>query len=521
MSLVVQYRHADEDEAASQFGLERAVGVLTKSYDGFTTSLEAELFSTLEQGVNYLIVVREPEFEVTEITPTARSLGGIATIPIEEQLVEAEEGTFIYQSQTQAQAVVMRARDEISDPETGLQASATAILSLETNVTENEDGISANASAVLAIESDVYDPDTGVQANADAVLSLDTRVTANDDDISSNASAILSLESTVNDPDTGVQANADAVLSLDTRVTSNDGDISSNASAIIDIEADVYDPDTGLSTVATATFNMEADVYDPDTGLAEAHAKISLKVNADDVVAAINLTADTIDGARVEVTGDTTFTDDVKIKGRLETGDAIVLPSTFTNDRSGRIDSGGMEMVYDGSTSQSIDWYSGLGTFAARYTANDTGALVESDFDITIDAGGNIKITTGLLGEISLDNSLLADVGMTQYRYNNSPTDTATGEVSLGLDVPVFKYNNNNEPRIVEIRTGSITAVNGMKITIVNGMSNIIYLRDKSQTTHGDANIRCNGLANFQILPGTHTTLVRAGGDWFAPSDRT
>jgi hypothetical protein len=115
-----------------------------------------------------------------------------------------------------------------------------------------------------------------------------------------------------------VSANAGAIQTLETTVNDSEDGVVANAATLTSIQSEINDPANGTSTLATAFISLETEVNDPVDGLAAAHAELALKVEADEVVAAINLSADTIDGARVTITGDTVFENDVQIQGEVQ-----------------------------------------------------------------------------------------------------------------------------------------------------------------------------------------------------------
>lgn len=322
----------------SDVGLERAIGFLTESYDGTVTSIKADIDTAVDFGVDYVIVAGFPEPRSIGFTVAGQAGPGDVEIPIEEQRVVASSGSPIFRAEAQAEAVGFFVKSEIEDPETGLKAQASATFALTSRVEVNEDGITAQAQAVLTIESRIDDPETGLQAQADATFALTTKVNVNEDDITINASAIIDINSQLTLPD-GRKVTATAYFGLETEVTTNTDGVSSNAQAVLDLDSQLTLAD-GSKVTASAYFTMETNVYDPETGLAAAHSEINLRVEADGVIAAINLSAESekVGGARILVTGQTTFTNDVRIKGVIESNDGLI------------VDAGGMIKVIHSST---------------------------------------------------------------------------------------------------------------------------------------------------------------------------
>jgi hypothetical protein len=74
--------------------------------------------------------------------------------------------------------------------------------------------ITSSSQAIVALQNTVNDADTGVEANATSISSLENTVTGT----GGHASRLDSLETTVNNGTTGVAANASAISSLETTV---------------------------------------------------------------------------------------------------------------------------------------------------------------------------------------------------------------------------------------------------------------------------------------------------------------
>ena len=173
--------------------------------------------------------------------------------------------------------------------DTRITSNASAISTLQTNVSNINGTVSSNSSKITALENTVNHKSTGVDATATALSSLTSTVTSipvnfiqanaptgslttgdlwidSDDNqlyrydgnnwvsvrdslVTSNSTAITALQNTVNDGTSGVSANASAISTLQTEVF---GSGSASASRIDSLESSVTNNASGISTNASA-----------------------------------------------------------------------------------------------------------------------------------------------------------------------------------------------------------------------------------------------------------------------------
>lgn len=202
--------------------------------------------------------------------------------------------------------------------ETGLQNLDTSVSDLSSQVTTQAavlgnngltafTNISQRASAIeagLALANDAID-------SLQSSLTLQTLVLSNNgleagtnitQDVSIIQGAMTTLEATVASHAGVIAGNGlTAETNITQRVTAVEGDVSS-------LESTVTSQTSILSNNGlTAGTNITQRVTAVEGDVSSVQASLSSKVNVGDVVAAINLSADRINGARIEITGDTTF----------------------------------------------------------------------------------------------------------------------------------------------------------------------------------------------------------------------
>lgn len=253
-------------------------------------------------------------------------------------------------------SAIARLQADVSYTVDGQVKTATALLELESYV-DNDIAV-----AIATLQADVYDEATGLSAtatlaiqaqstadgNAMAIASLTTQVEDPENGLSATnqlaqqaettadgaASAVQTLGNAVNDETTGLSATnqlaqdakttadgaASAITSLSARVDTAEDDIVANAGLILTAQQTA---DGALAASATLTAFVGGE-YEAD---------------GDKVVAAINLSASTVDGARVTITGDTVFENDVEVRGFLTavrvSGVIIADPGDISEDSTG------------------------------------------------------------------------------------------------------------------------------------------------------------------------------------------
>jgi hypothetical protein len=239
---------------------------------------------------------------------------------------------------------------------TALEAEARERLELRADLEETAAGLvsetttratqtGALAQRTDALEAAISDPETGLAATAEATELLTTRVEDTEDGLESAATAILSLQSSVNNPTTGLAATtakADALIAVVTTPTTG---LAAQTSLL---QAQVNDPTTGLPAVA-ATVDAQQTALATIEGRAEATFALRLRagvgaaaleiVAADDPISgpasAIRLAADTFTVNGFTFLEDTfiekliarqAFVDDLRVDTLMIKGGAVTIP---------------------------------------------------------------------------------------------------------------------------------------------------------------------------------------------------
>src|SRR5690554_5924924 len=287
----------------------------------------------------------EDEENIREYGPGLLEDAG--AVPIQEQVINAPAGSLIYKAPGQdemeqfvTEVFQITTNVELTSIDQTLTAQASSIFQLETTVTEQGGEIQANASAILGIESNIDDIENDVSGVSSAVLQLDTRVTSNEGAISSNASAILAAETRITDNENDIGANSSSILSLDSRVTANEGNISSNASAILAAESRITDAenDIGANADAVLQLDSEVQVIDGEITTLKSTAVLKAQISSGEItrMAFVSLEASAGSGSAITLGADQVTFQTERMTVNTSGGDVIIgnnLDGLKANDR--------------------------------------------------------------------------------------------------------------------------------------------------------------------------------------------
>lgn len=218
----------------------------------------------------------------------------------------------------------------------------------------------------------------------------------------------------------------------------------------------------------------------------------------------------------------------------------IKLPPTWMEGKYGVINNNGIEMVYSGNNSQSINWNVGVfGEYAGKISTNVNGRLqlsstfgiglgleyLESISDaITITYGEgfhhNVNFNTSVLSNIRELNQL----GLLKFVYNTYTLYSGT-IYSLGSDTTlmVLTYVGSGA-QIFRLTTTGGTPSNGEVRIIVNAATNRVLFNKNHVDQYGNqSNLKIPsgyGGGNFELHEGSCVFLVYYGGYWLLQVDR-
>ncbi len=218
----------------------------------------------------------------------------------------------------------------------------------------------------------------------------------------------------------------------------------------------------------------------------------------------------------------------------------IKLPPTWMEGKYGVINNNGIEMVYSGYNSQSINWNVGVfGEYAGKISTNVNGRLqlsstfgiglgleyLESISDaITITYGEgfhhNVNFNTSILSNIRELNQL----GLLKFVYNTYTLYSGT-IYSLGSDTTlmVLTYVGSGA-QIFRLTTTGSTPLNGEVRIIVNaGTNRVIFNKNHVDQYGNQSNLKIPsgyGGGNFELHEGSCVFLVYYGGYWLLQVDR-
>jgi len=210
----------------------------------------------------------------------------------------------------------------------------------------------------------------------------------------------------------------------------------------------------------------------------------------------------------------------------------IQLPPSWSSTQTGKLNNEGISLVYSGDNSQSISWYSGLGSYAGQITTGSDGHLkLDSNFgiDIVSNAASNTPInigTEGLGGEITIGNSLRDIVLGSQKIKGVARAVRLLNTSALAANTSYWEKIDTSMLVITSIGSGSsiykithfTTTENGEELTVINTTTS--NLRLITQSGNSSSNIRMKeNKTVFDVFQYSQVTLKYYGGYWYCPMD--
>jgi hypothetical protein len=211
----------------------------------------------------------------------------------------------------------------------------------------------------------------------------------------------------------------------------------------------------------------------------------------------------------------------------ISEGGYIDLPPSFS-DQVGRLDNTGLLLIYDGSNSQKVEWYSGMGTYAGQITCDPDGYLkLSSSFGVGIGTdlfGDAITVTPGdaFNNNIDFNSSVLSNVrrlhALGRIELASSPLYINPGtnvSVSIG-DISLLTVSTGSGGGIYRIlNAGGAAPSSGQLLIIVNVSSSYTLMLRPSVA---GSNIRTQQNKDFSIDAGTMAVLTYSGY-WYVHRD--
>jgi len=218
----------------------------------------------------------------------------------------------------------------------------------------------------------------------------------------------------------------------------------------------------------------------------------------------------------------------------MQSGGYIDLPPSFTN-RKGRLDNTGLSLIYDGSNSQKIYWYSGLGTFAGEITCNSQGRLrLSSSFGIEMSVSGYSPISITDSGSHHyvdfgsaevVDIRKLSSIGQLNMAYTTHTLSADTWyHISTDVALIIITSAGSGSVGIYRI-TGpdNSTPSNGDIKIITNATDRTVYLKTtKPSGATYNSNIKVPNYDgnDFNLHENSSIMLVYYGGYWRVQTDK-
>ena len=217
---------------------------------------------------------------MSEIELSIRDVSLIELIEDNKALIEHEQIVRISEDEVIAKDI-LTIQGELHDPNTGNTALASAIETLEIELTNHDGSMTAHAGKFVELQASIDDVVNDVEANATAISGLTVDVQTNRDGISAIAqdivelnadlsiqsgridahgSAISTLFASVQSNEDGIRIQNEAMDTLEARLDNNISNVEANASAIDGINVLINDDENGLIASASRITELEAGI---------------------------------------------------------------------------------------------------------------------------------------------------------------------------------------------------------------------------------------------------------------------
>lgn len=176
-----------------------------------------------------------------------------------------------------------------------IAANASAITTLQADVTQNENDISTNLASITTLQGSLTNTNTNVSGNSSAIQTLNATVSTQGETISTISSSVTSLNTNlstlqddVDDAEVLISANSSAISGLDSRISTAEGTITNQASLINALQTSVGNNDSDIQGLGSSISNLQSQITSNDEELDVVNTSITsltsrIEDNEDDI----------------------------------------------------------------------------------------------------------------------------------------------------------------------------------------------------------------------------------------------
>lgn len=282
------------------------------------------------------------------------------------------------------------------------------------------DRIGGSEQDVTVLQVGLSDAESDITATSTAVSALDTRVTSAEGTITSQGTLITGLQSSLTDAESDISGNATNITSLDTRVTSTEGDITALSTSVSTLSTTVGDNTTSIQTNATSIDGLEG--------------QYSVKIDNNGYVTGFGLSSTPVDGVPFSemiiradrfsigsgntdiipfiVTTSTTTLNGVSVPAGVYIDQAYIKNGAISNAKIGSAAIDSAKIADAAITNAKI------GTAAINSAKIEDAAITNAKIE-------NAAITSAKIADATIDNAKIADAAITNAKIGDAAITSA------------------------------------------------------------------------------------------------
>ena len=287
-SLTTSLNNANTNISGNATAIQGLDTRVEQNEDDLLTKASASSVTALTATVNTLSgeVDTKTKTFAQDAVPTATAIGDL--------WIDTNDSNKLYRAASATANEITTGEWELVRDD-AIAANASAITTLQADVTQNENDISTNLASITTLQGSLTNTNTNVSGNSSAIQTLNATVSTQGETISTISSSVTSLETNlstlqddVDDAEVLISANSSAISGLDSRISTAEGTITNQASLINALQTSVGDNDSDIQGLGSSISNLQSQITSNDEELDVVNTSITaltsrIEDNEDDI----------------------------------------------------------------------------------------------------------------------------------------------------------------------------------------------------------------------------------------------
>ena len=287
-SLTTSLNNANTNISGNASAIQGLDTRVEQNEDDLLTKASASSVTALTATVNTLSgeVDTKTKTFAQDAVPTATAIGDL--------WIDTNDSNKLYRAASATANEITTGEWELVRDD-AIAANASAITTLQADVTQNGEDISTNLASITTLQGSLTNTNTNVSGNASAIQTLNATVSTQGETISTISSSVTSLNTNlsdlqddVDDAEVLISANSSAISGLDSRISTAEGTITNQASLINALQTSVGDNDSDIQGLGSSISNLQSQITSNDEELDVVNTSITaltsrIEDNEDDI----------------------------------------------------------------------------------------------------------------------------------------------------------------------------------------------------------------------------------------------